>query len=750
MSQSDKDEPSNLPLERQDLAPSKAEAEEQADFEDQVELTLLADLGLGGSRTVEPDGAGVSRQPRYDLLGTVGEGAMGEILLARDHELRRKVAFKKIHSEMAANHGVLQRFLTEAQITAQLDHPNIVPIYGLEVSPLGDVGYSMKLIQGKTFKQLIQETRAQLDQDGRTDEGHTQRALIEHFLKVCDAMYYAHNKGVIHRDLKPANIMVGPYNEVYVMDWGIAKIIHAHEAEVSSEVVEMIRSDAQEPPLERTQMGKIMGTPRYMSPQQAAGRNDLLDGRSDQFALGLILFELITLKPAFKAKDQLDLLKRVLKAELEPMTPYLAGRQVATELQAIVAKATAKKVDGRYAGVAELADDLRRYLRGEAVLAKPDNARQKLLRWIGHHRELTLGLVLLLALLGGGGVIASLVQQQQAMRRAQEHEQKLSRFLMQVGKRAQVIDARFMLFESLLERLAGSSEQVLEYGQPSTQPVFTHLDFYDPARKPPDLAPAPSYGVDLSLDYLTFKLSPGVVRDQAEPLMRQLAPLRHVFRQIALRSHSPEAAALPKAEADKLLRQEGVPLIWAFIGLESGMLINYPANTGYKPEYDARLRPWYTASLKQLGPRWQSPYIDTSGKGFVLPCTLPLWDSQQRFLGVAAVEITLDYIKQNFLTISEQTGFVAAYLIDGQGRVVVSSREQSASFAVGTLVNQARELETYGRPEVVSQLRAQASGYLEYREGTQRRVLAYYPLRSLGWSYLVEAATADLDIKPAS
>jgi len=729
---------------------------------DDVELTLISDFNLKtpaetpahkleAVESVQPVDSDKQRQTgplRYDMLGSVGQGAMGEILLARDQELRRKVAFKQIHTNMATNHKVLQRFLTEAQITAQLDHPNIVPIYSLEATPDGSIGYSMKLIQGKTFKDLIKEAREQSEQTGKVDEAHQQRTLLEHFLKVCDAMHYSHQKGVIHRDLKPANIMVGPYNEVYVMDWGIAKVISKPEAEVEPEVAALMQSEAHEPEIERTQMGQIMGTPRYMSPQQAAGRNDTLDSRCDQFALGLILFELISLKPAFRASSQIDLLKRVLKAELEPMTPAANQPRIPKELQAIVQKATAKKVDDRYETVQQMADDLRRFFRGEAVLARPDTPWQKVLRWVGLHRELALGLILCLALLGGGSTIWGLVRQQVAMRQAQAYEQKLSRFLMQVGKRAQVIDSRFMMFESLLERVAGSAVNLLAFSEPGQQPVFTHLDFTDPQRRPPDLAPAPAYGVELSFEHASYKISPGVSREQVAPLMQILEPLRHTFRQVALASHDYASIFLPPNEANQLLREQGVPIVWTFLGLEQGLLVNYPGNTGYHPDYDARKRPWYTESLDQKGPRWNSPYVDASGRGLVLPCTLPLHDTQQRFLGVAALEMTLDYIKENFLEISDLPGVLASYLLDEAGRIVVSTQDQSEQFAVGTLIDTARELQPYPRTEILPALQGQGVGYYEFKEAGQTRVLAYYPLRSVGWSYLVEASAEALQPAP--
>jgi eukaryotic-like serine/threonine-protein kinase len=718
--------------------------------EEEVELTQLSDLeGTQASAdTSDLLANGSDKQPKekYAMLGTVGSGAMGEILLLRDQELRRKVAYKKIHASMSSNRKVMDRFFTEAQITAQLDHPNIVPIYSLEISNQGEIGYAMKLIQGKTLKALMHEARQQYDQQGQVDESHNLLALLEHFLKVCDAMNYSHIKGVIHRDLKPANIMVGRYNEVYVMDWGIAKVVRQNEVPVDDEVVQLIHSDAHEPPMERTQLGQILGTPRYMSPQQAAGKNDELDARCDQFALGLILFEIITLKPALKGNNQIDLLKKVLKAELEPFLHYHSKTPIAVELQAIVRKATALKTDQRYASVTALADDLRRFLRGEAVLAKPDTSLQKVLRWVGRHRQTALGLILGLFVLSSGTVIWSLYQQQQAMIQARVHEKTLSAFLINVAKRAQLIDSQFTGFEAMLARLAGVAVQLLEFGEPSRDPVFSYLDFFTPAKAPPDLTYSSFYKGPISTDWASFKLSPGISQSQLEPLMRTINPLRHTFRYIALQSESPAATLLPAKQARSLLLEKGVPLIWAYLGLKEGLLINYPGNTGYNPAYDARKRPWYSLSLEQKGPHWKPPYIDASGTGWVLPCTLPLRDSKGEFLGVAGVEMTLDFIKSQYLEITALSGILNSYILDQQGRVVASTQEKSEKFAKGILVDKARELKPYPHPEVLSQLLKNKSGYFEDKTRKGGLVLAYYPIHSLGWYYLVEAETQKLNM----
>ncbi|MBT9547261.1 MAG: protein kinase [Candidatus Sericytochromatia bacterium] len=705
--------------------------------EESVELTQLSDLDLGkAEKTATPNrpSFGTAKE-KYAKLGTVGAGAMGEILLVRDQELRRKVAYKKVNSGMTQNPKVVDRFFTEAQITAQLEHPNIVPIYSLEISPEGEIGYSMKLIQGKTFKELILEARKQYDQNGKVDEEHSLLTLLEHFLKVCDALHYSHMKGVIHRDLKPANIMVGRFHEVYVMDWGIAKVLNqgefAPEETWDDEMVGLFQFDPLSP-LERTRLGQIIGTPRYMSPQQAAGKNNELDAHCDQFSLGLILFELITLRPAFRAGNQIELLKKVLKVDIEPFQHYFPKQRIPIELQSIVKKATALKTAGRYASVADLADDLRRYLHGEAVLARPDSSLEKLVRWIGKHGQTTLGIVMGVLILASFTVTWSLYRHEQAILKAQAHGKKMTAFFMQVAHRAQLIETQLTEFELLLTYLSSAAQQLYEFGNTRSEPFYTYADFLSPRTSPPDLSYANSYKAKISLDWPIVKLAPGVSQAEVLPILQKLSPLRQTFRTLALQSHSQAAATLAPAAAHSLVMQKGVPLIWAYVGLEQGISINYPGNADFSPDYDARKRPWYTRSLQQKGAHWQTPYLDAGGTGWVLPCTQPIHDSKGHLIGVAGVEMTLEYIKQHLLEIAALPGHLNSYLINEKGQIVSSSRDT-------------KQAGKFSQPEILTQLLKKKSGYLEDSRHKGGRVWAFFPILSLGWIYVVEAETSKLE-----
>ena len=325
------------------------------------DLTLVTLDDLARGPELVEDGV----EDRFAFLGVLGRGAMGEIHVARERDLRRKVALKFLLPERSGNPTVVRRFFREIQITAQLEHPNIVPIYALETEDGGVPACSMKLIQGRTLRDYIKEAGALAETD-ELDEDHSLTTRLEHFLKVCDAIAYAHDRGIVHRDLKPSNVMIGPYNEVYVMDWGIAKPVNS---EVEDDLSGIEIGAWSEDPGEHgqggafeTRVGTVVGTPHYMAPEQAMGEGDL-DERADQYALGLILHELVTLDWANPGEEATEAIEAAMAGEVSPMIwPEKTGR-LPPELEAIVGKATERDRADRYASVEALSDDLRRYLR---------------------------------------------------------------------------------------------------------------------------------------------------------------------------------------------------------------------------------------------------------------------------------------------------------------------------------------------------------------------------------------------------
>lgn len=621
-----------------------------------IEVTQMGSISELSSSSAPP-------QERYALHDKLGQGAMGVVYLAKDQALLRQVAYKALlyNADEPLPPIAVRRFLNEVQITAQLDHPHIIPIYQLLPNPDGGWGYTMKRIQGQTLKDILHDCRKAWEQNpGAVPDNLGLEALLEIFLKVCDAMAYAHLKGVIHRDLKPANLMIGPHQEVYVMDWGIARRITDPDQSTDAAT-----ADLQADP-DATQMGQILGTPRYMSPQQAAGKNAELDGRSDLFALGLILYEILTLQPAFQARDQISLLKKVLKAELPPPQAYHPRRAVPAPLAAIVHKATARRPADRYTSVTAMTHDLRLWLQGEPVSVYTESRWEQSLRWVRKHAYTvgvsTLALISGCLLLIGGSVFYQL----QLTQNAQQQQNLLASVFSTATRRAQAADQVFLRLESHLSGLIAAAEQALQQPPTATRVYFTP-DFDQSSTAPPDFGPAPAYQRAISLNWPGVQVAPALNTPALQKQARQLMALRQRFWQMMRtdQEHSGDAAAA--------LRTQGGDLTWAYIGLRNGLHLNYPGKGSYAADYDPRQRPWYQAAQQQNGIFWGQPYADASGQGLLLPCLGRLTDTQQELLGVAGLEISLTRFMQRHLLLPEHPEVQQIFLLDSAQRLLAQS-----------------------------------------------------------------------------
>ncbi len=337
--------------------------------------------------------AGGERFGRYVGAVRLAQGGMGAVYRAIDPELGRPVAIKVILAGCRAAEGELARFLREAQVTGQLQHPNIPPLYELSSTPDGQVYFAMKLIEGRSLAEIL----ALRSRTGPAALAAARTELLGALVKVCDALAYAHSRGVIHRDLKPANIMVGAYGEVLVMDWGIARIQGTSDLEVGR-----LASPAEVDPL-RTLEGSVLGTPAYMSPEQMLGRLEEIDERSDVYGLGSVIYEVLTGTTQDSATTLDQLLANIETGRWVPPSRRTPGGGVPAELDALVARAMHRDRAQRYGSALDLKADLEAWLTGRPLAAFRYTAGQRAAKWVRRNKSVTAFLAsvsILLPLLG--------------------------------------------------------------------------------------------------------------------------------------------------------------------------------------------------------------------------------------------------------------------------------------------------------------------------------------------------------------
>ncbi|MCO8124054.1 protein kinase [Stieleria sp. TO1_6] len=358
---------------------------------------------------------------RFEIRSKHALGGLGEVWVAWDRQLGREVALKQMRPEWAGNLHAESRFRREAEITGYLEHPGIVPIYSLGDQADGRPFYAMQFIRGRTLEQVVAECIA----PGTWYDNASLRRMLDHFVDVCQTIDYAHSKHVIHRDLKPANIMLGAYGQTLVVDWGLAKRIDQSAApSPTSPAIDQEQSvidatlcppSANDSSVEQTQQGTTMGTPRYMSPEQAAGKTEQIGPPADVYCLGATLyFVLVGRPPHMGQADLKSTIRRILAGEFEP--PGTACPHVPRPLQAIVMKAMAIDPQQRYSGPGKLADDLQNYLDDQPVSVFPDPPLDRLLRWTRKNRAISAALAVgcLLTLLA---TISGLLIRQEMNRR---------------------------------------------------------------------------------------------------------------------------------------------------------------------------------------------------------------------------------------------------------------------------------------------------------------------------------------------
>jgi eukaryotic-like serine/threonine-protein kinase len=377
------------------------------------ELAALSDLNLTGSgalmgsHTPPSDatattsvGTTTSEGQRFRVSRAHARGGLGAVFVALDSELNREVALKQILDHHADDPTRRQRFLQEAEITGGLEHPGIVPVYGLGTHDGGRPFYAMRFVKGDSLKDAI--TRFHREESLTRDAGRRSmelRRLIRRFLDVCNAIGYAHDRGVLHRDLKPDNVIVGKHGETLVVDWGLAKATGRPEPTADEGPLCLSSASGSA----ETLPGSALGTPAYMSPEQARGDLDALGPHSDVYSLGATLYCLLTGKAPFEGEAD-EVLRRVRAGDFP--APRRLDPAIDPAIEALCLKAMATRPVDRYASCRALAEDVERWTADEPVAAYPEPLARRARRWAKRHRTAVTGAA---AALAAGVVGLSLV-----------------------------------------------------------------------------------------------------------------------------------------------------------------------------------------------------------------------------------------------------------------------------------------------------------------------------------------------------
>ncbi len=392
------------------------------DKDDVVESSLMELLADDGSSRASTNGTAL----RYQVLWPHAKGGLGEVYMAEDTELHRRVALKEIQAKHAKNPVSHDRFVAEAEITGSLEHPGVVPVYGMGAYLDGRPFYTMRFIKGEDLATAIRRFHSGIT---RSFTGLEFRSLLRKLIDVCNTIAYAHSRGVLHRDLKPGNIMIGPFGETLVMDWGIAKLIGQSDDTdiVHVEPTSDSGESAIRPQLAKgcvTLTGQAVGTPTYMSPEQAAGRLDALGPASDVYSLGATLYVVLTGQAPFQGGVR-EVLRMVQEGRIE--TPRQIKPRIPSALDAICRRAMALDPSQRYQSALRLAADIDRWLADEPVSAWRDPWPDRARRWVRRHQPLVAGwaaavAVALLALTLAVPLLSLAWRNELAARRAEQRQ----------------------------------------------------------------------------------------------------------------------------------------------------------------------------------------------------------------------------------------------------------------------------------------------------------------------------------------
>ena len=631
------------------------------------------------------------------LLGEkFAEGGQGIILTATDKLLKRFVAIKSLKKIYTKIPEVVDSFISEAIVTAQLDHPCIIPLYGINKDEEDGLHLSMKLVLGKTLKEITEEDRNNAKQVALEAKALIRR--LEYFTCVCDALSYAHEKKILHRDLKPDNIMVGAHHDVYVMDWGIAKVFDEKKDKEGKNL--------------------ISGTAGYIAPEIL--RQETYGAASDQYALGVILYELFTLKSALTSATVKLRLMDTVKGNLPKFVHFNSKVKLHPDLISICKKACDLEPKERYPNVDALANDIRLFISKQEVSARPDNLLRKSYRFIAKNRHLATSLILIILLLSAGLSIHSLKKQNDLIESSKIRELKLVDLRSAIEYKSHKIDTHFNSLSNILNRYTDRVKFLMETkNKPQKQAIRSYKEFKQIETLHSGTVESPFYKQLINPNYLIYKLAPGLKFETVQEKISSFGDM--VDYSLELMGNSQLNS--DNSGLKKKIINTGLPMCWLYLGLEEGVIINYPANGALQDSYDPRLRGWYKTGKAAKKLVWTEPYNDLFGLGKVISAVQPIYSRSNKFLGVTAFDLTLNYTKKIMNSGKVNSSLIGNYLIDQKGEIIVSGKDSEIH-------------KTLKMNDLLKHIKKGSIGQYEINHNGCKIVVDYAAIPTLSWYYI--------------
>lgn len=656
----------------------------------------------------------------YKGKTVIAHGGQGTVFRVEDLSLHRAAALKTLSQ---ASGGTRKRYIEKIQLMAQLDHPAIIPVYGLCGDREERLHIAMKLVDGKNLRDYLRKlnsTYAMLPASLlRYNEKKSLRRRLHIFQKVCEAVAFAHHKGVVHRDLKPENIMVGRFSEVYVVDWGMACCSGMESQQSSSSGI---------------------GTVHYSAPELLL--NNGCDKRMDIYSLGLILFSLAYLKQAYPGDA--DVAAEAVKQGRMGTFRHRFDVPVARDLEKIIRKAAAFDPQERYQSVEALMRDVEAFLSDEEVSANPDSPLGRCLRGLMRRRKLLVSVSVLAVLFALTACLLFLWQALQTRTMQQIRDRALLRVNLNGITAATEFENRIRVFTELVHGLRREIEIYLFRNLPP-EPIGRFYNYRDgslPEKAPPNFRYAPAYHQKISFDEFVYKTPDDLPLPGQEKMLEKIAPLKASLRKLIL-DNPGELISRPGNHQDREedARKYAKPTVgFAFISLKNGLHITYPFHDDYKPAYDPRQRQWYidTMNSQDYSTHWTAPYIDNGSTGdIIITCSTKFFDHNEKFAGCIGMDIVLGRMIDLLLQSGNSGAYVKSKILIDRDNRVVTDTSDSHKVAIDRAAQRVRFPE-FDNPALLKMMWRQKRGHLQI--GTPNGPVLYFFMKipSLDWLYIEE------------